>query len=165
MNWNIPKTSMDLDLSLVLMAIFYSTFSICFIYLLFITCCLPCNFVMIDQLMMWWLKKYFQNVNISSNGKKWNKVAAKYVPFIIDIFSMWFEEFSSMKNCEKVVLSNFWILTFLPAAQICICFDQLKQRVEDDWLFTITINGRTIIRSDQNCPKFWKLNKRLPSIF
>ena len=102
MNWNIPKTSMDLDLSLVLMAIFYSTFSICFIYLLFITCCLPCNFVMIDQLMMWWLKKYFQNVNISSNGKKWTKVAAKYVPFIIDIFSMWFEEFSSMKNCEKV---------------------------------------------------------------
>ena len=151
MNWNIPKTSMDLDLSLVLMAIFYSTFSICFIYLLFITCCLPCNFVMIDQLMMWWLKKYFQNVNISSNGQKWTKVAAKYVRFIIDIFSIWFEEFSSTKNCEKVTTKHADLYLFWS--------------VEDDWLFTITINGRTIVRSDQKCPKFWKLNKRLPLIF
>ena len=36
-NWNIPKRSMDLDLSLVVMAKFYSTFSNCFIYLLFST--------------------------------------------------------------------------------------------------------------------------------
>ena len=41
MNWNFPKRSMDLDLSLVLMAKFYSTFSICFVYLIFITRCRP----------------------------------------------------------------------------------------------------------------------------
>ena len=47
MNWNIPKRSMNLHFSLVLMANFYSTFSICFIYLLFKTRCPPSNFAVL----------------------------------------------------------------------------------------------------------------------